>query len=64
MKNNTFLLPGFHLPTLRRRPRSTAEKLALIKEKIKHHSISQIGDCFGQLIPSTMLEIFQSSSNF
>lgn len=56
MKNTTLLLPGFHLPTLRRKPRSTAQKLVLIKEKIKNHSISQIGDCFREFIPSTILE--------
>lgn len=56
MKNNTLYLPGFHLATLRRKPRSAAQKLADEKEKIRQHSISQLGECFGQFIPAQELE--------
>jgi len=58
MKNPTLYLPlpGFHLATLRRRPRSAAQKLADEKSKIRRYSISQLGDCFGQFIPAQELE--------
>jgi hypothetical protein len=55
MKNNTLYLPGFHLPTLRRKPRSLGQKLADQMSKIRRHSISQLGECFGQFIPSKEL---------
>ena len=51
MKNTTLYLPGFHLATLRRAPRSArqifAEKMADLKQK----TFSQLGECFGQFIP-------------
>ncbi len=51
MKNTTLYLPGFHLATLRRTPRSArqifAEKMADLKQK----TFSQLGECFGQFIP-------------
>jgi len=51
MKNGTLFLPGFHLSTLRRKPRSGAQKLADEKRRIRQHTISQLGDCFGAFIP-------------
>lgn len=51
MNNGTLFLPGFHLATLRRKPRSGAQKLADEKHRIRHHTISQLGDCFGAFIP-------------
>ncbi len=56
MQNRNLYLPGFHLATLRRRPRSAAQKLADEKARIRQHSISQLGDCFGHLIPPKALE--------
>ncbi len=56
MKNSSLYLPGFHLSTLRRKPRSAAHKLADGLEKIQHHSISSLGECFAQFIPSKVLE--------
>ena len=56
MKNNNLFLPGFHLPTLRRKPRSSATKLADSLANIRRHSISSLGECFGQFIPSKVLE--------
>lgn len=56
MKNATLYLPGFHLATLRRRPRSAAQRLAEEKARIRQHSISQLGDCFGHFIPAKALE--------
>ena len=56
MQNSNLYLPGFHLATLRRRPRSAAQKLADEKARIRQHSISQLGDCFGHFIPAKALE--------
>jgi len=56
MKNNSLYLPGFHLSTLRRKPRSAAHKLADSLAYIRRHSISSLGECFGQFIPSKALE--------
>ena len=56
MKNSSLYLPGFHLSTLRRKPRSLSQKLADGLTKIQHHSISSLGECFGQFIPSKVLE--------
>ena len=56
MQNSNLYLPGFHLATLRRRPRSAAQKLADEKARIRQQSISQLGDCFGHFIPAKALE--------
>ena len=56
MKNSTLYLPGFHLATLRRKPRSARQKLAEETTRIRHHSISQLGDCFAQFIPTKELD--------
>jgi hypothetical protein len=60
MKNSTQLLPGFHLPTLRRTPRSEKKKLADKIQKLKDRSLSQLNECFGQLIPKHHLQPKQS----
>ena len=56
MQNSSLYLPGFHLATLRRKPRSCAQKLADEKSRIRQHSISQLGDCFAHFIPAKALE--------
>jgi len=56
MKNTTPLLPGFHLTTLRRKPRSASLKLLDQRQSIRDKSISQLGSCFGSFIPSSELE--------
>lgn len=56
MKNTTFYLPGFHLATLRRKPRSAAQRLADEKARVRRHSLSQLGDCFSHFIPAKALE--------
>lgn len=48
-------LPGLHLATLRRRPRSESQKLADKLTSIKQKTISQLGEYFGHFIPSTKL---------
>ena len=62
MKNNSLYLPGFHLSTLRRKPRSTAHKLADSLAHIRRHSISSLGECFGRFIPSKVLENGETGS--
>ena len=52
MKNGTRFLPRFHLSTLRRKPRSGAQKLADERLRIRRHTLSQLGACFGSFIPS------------
>jgi hypothetical protein len=56
MQNTSLYLPGFHLATLRRKPRSGAQKLADEKARIRQHSISQLGECFAHFMPTKALE--------
>lgn len=55
MKNNSLYLPGFHLQTLRRTPRSARQKLADERARVRQHSISQLGACFSRFIPEQIL---------
>ena len=55
MKNTTLLLPGFHLQTLRKKPRSAQQILALKLDAIKQKSLTQLGECFGAFIPRKYL---------
>lgn len=52
----TLYLPGFHLQTLRRKPRSALKKLADEKARIKQHSITQLGEYFSHFIPVQELD--------
>ena len=56
MKNYTPMVPGFHLQTLRQKPRSAqqrlAEKLALLQKK----SFKQLGEVFDKFIPRDLLK--------
>ena len=63
MKNNSLYLPGFHLQTLRRKPRSASQKLADERTRIRQHSISQLGACFSRFIPQQILDN-QSNGSF
>ncbi len=56
MKNTNLFLPGFHLTTLRKKPKSQAQKLAQQFNKIKDHSISQLHQYFDSFIPEKLLE--------
>lgn len=60
MRNQTLFLPGFHLQTLRRRPRSTRQKWADERARIKAHSLYHLGTRFERLIPSKDLAQHQS----
>jgi hypothetical protein len=55
MQNHTPLFPGFHLQTLRRKPRSASQKLAEEIMNLKHKSFSQLGECFRNFIPDEYL---------
>lgn len=56
MKNTTLYIPGFHLQTLRRKPRSERQKLAEQRDRIRHHCLSRLGECFGRFIPPNAFE--------
>ena len=60
MKNPNLFLPGFHLATLRRRPRSASQQLADQHTKIRRKSISQLAKCFTGFIPTQSLQRHQS----
>ena len=62
MKNPNLFLPGFHLATLRRRPRSASQRLADQLTKIRQNSISQLAHCFTGFIPSQSLQPHQSGT--
>ena len=60
MIKTTLFLPGFHLPTLRRKPRSASQKLAAQRDQIKKSNLTQMGEYFGSFIHHKATE--QSSS--
>lgn len=56
MLTSTPLFPGFHLQTLRRKPRSSSQILADKLEKLKQKSLSQLNEHLGKFIPKKHLE--------
>jgi hypothetical protein len=56
MKNKTPMLPGFHLQTLRRKPRSAQKKLAEKMVLLRQKSFKQIGEVFEKFIPTALLK--------
>jgi hypothetical protein len=56
MKNPTPIFPGFHLQTLRRKPRSEQHKLADKLALLQRKSFKQIGESFEKFIPKTLLK--------
>ena len=60
MKNATLYLPGFHLATLRRKPRSASQKFADQFDEIRRKSISQLAVCFAHFIPGQALKPHRS----
>ena len=62
MKNGSLYLPGLHLATLRRRPRSAGQKLADQFAEIRRKSISQLAVCFAHFIPDQVLQPHQSGA--
>ncbi len=62
MKNPNLYLPGFHLATLRRKPRSASQKLADKLSKIRRKSMGQLAKCFTGFIPAQTLQPHQSGA--
>jgi hypothetical protein len=56
MQNTTPLFPGFHLPTLRRTPRSARQKLVDEMAKIKQKSFSEIAEYLAHIVPTAPLK--------
>ncbi len=55
MKYTNLFLPGFHLASLRRKPRSASQILADKHHQIQRKSISQLAKCFTGFIPTQVL---------
>jgi len=55
MLKSTPIFPGFHLQTLRRKPRSDQRKLADELAVLKQKSFSQLGEGFSGFIPEELL---------
>jgi hypothetical protein len=51
MQNTTPLFPGFHLPTLRKKPRSASQQLVDEKAKIKEKSFSELAEYLEHIVP-------------
>ena len=62
MKNPNLYLPGFHLATLRRKPRSARQKLADQLAEIRRKSIGQLAGCFADFIPGETLQPSQTGA--
>ena len=60
MRSPTPMFPGFHLQTLRRKPRSARQKLADKRVLLKQKSFKQIGEVFEKFIPRSLLKPEQS----
>jgi hypothetical protein len=56
MKNSMPMFPGFHLQTLRRKPRSEQQKLADKLVLLQQKSFKQIGEIFENFIPKALLK--------
>ena len=55
MQNTTPLFPGFHLPTLRRTPRSARQKAVDEVAKIKQKSFSEMAEHLAHIVPTAAL---------
>jgi hypothetical protein len=62
MKNPNLFLPGFHLSTLRRKPRSERQKRAEQLTEIRRKTISQLSTCFIHFIPTQTLQPHSSGT--
>lgn len=63
MLKSTPIFPGFHLQTLRRRPRSAQQKLTDELAVLKQKSFAQLGEAFGGFIPERLLAPAESGSH-
>jgi hypothetical protein len=56
MQNTTPIFPGFHLPTLRRKPRCAQQKLADELHALRQKEIAQLGEAFSDMVPKALLK--------
>jgi len=56
MKNTMPILPGFHMQTLRRKPRSVQQKFAEEMTLLKQKTFKQVGAFFEKCIPQALLK--------
>jgi len=63
MQKTTPIFPGFHSQTLRRKPRSSQQKLADEARILKQKSIAQLSVCFEQVIPPRLLRPNESGAH-
>lgn len=62
MRNTTPIFPGFHMQTLRRKPRSVQQKLAEKMILLRQKSFKQIGEVFEKFIPHAHLKPEQNGA--
>jgi hypothetical protein len=62
MQNPTPMFPGFHLQTLRRKPRSAQQMMTEKLEQLKQKSFSQLSECFCTFISSQHLRPTKSGA--
>lgn len=55
MQKTTPIFPGFHLQTLRRKPRCAQRKLELQTQAARNRSLAHLKGCFGRFIPGRLL---------
>lgn len=56
MRKTTPIFPGFHLQSLRRKPRSAQHKLADEVRLLRRKNFKQLGEIFGRSIPANFLK--------
>jgi hypothetical protein len=56
MKTTTPLFPNWHLPSLRRKPRSSQQIIACELQILKQKTFTQLGECFQKFIPKHLLD--------
>jgi hypothetical protein len=56
MQNTTPLFPGFHLPSLRRTPRTDRQKAVDELAKIKQKSFSEMAEYLAHIVPTEPLK--------
>lgn len=60
----TPMFPGWHLPTLRRKPRTAAQKLADTRARMHQMSFSRLEQCLSSFIPASLLQDSSKSKIF
>ena len=63
MQKTTNILPGFHLPTLRRRPRSAQQQMADELELIRRKSFDHLSRVFRRSVPDLALKQSHEGTN-